>query len=197
MFSSKTDEWATPQDLFDRLNAEFGFVLDVCATPENAKCARYYTREVDGLKQDWARDTRGGFFWMNPPYGDPEHPCKRNCKKRRCKTCEQDPTPACKRGRCSHRGHHINVYIPGVCDWVAKAAADSLRTAGGVCLLPARTDTRWFQTYCIPVLRGERRGAVEFLPGRLKFGGAANSAPFPSVVVVFRPAISSGEKVAQ
>lgn len=63
-FSSKTDLWSTPQDLFDKLNAEFGFELDVCATPDNAKCARYFTRESDGLAQEW-----GGKVWMNPPYG--------------------------------------------------------------------------------------------------------------------------------
>lgn len=52
-FSSKTDLWATPQDTFDALNAEFGpFDVDVCAVAENAKCARFYTPEMDGLAQD-------------------------------------------------------------------------------------------------------------------------------------------------
>lgn len=51
--SSNTDEWATPQDLFDALDATFHFTLDPCATPENAKCAKFYTKEQDGLKQDW------------------------------------------------------------------------------------------------------------------------------------------------
>lgn len=51
--SSNTDEWATPQALFDELNATFKFTLDPCATPENAKCAKFYTKEQDGLKQDW------------------------------------------------------------------------------------------------------------------------------------------------
>ena len=49
MFSSKTDLWGTPQDLFDELDAEFHFDLDVCALPENANCERYYTPEQDGL----------------------------------------------------------------------------------------------------------------------------------------------------
>src|ERR1041384_6738974 len=52
-FSSKTDLWATPQSLFDELNAEFGFTLDVCALPENAKCAAFFTPEIDGLAQEW------------------------------------------------------------------------------------------------------------------------------------------------
>ena len=64
-FSSNTDLWATPQDFFDKVNAEFGFTLDVCATPLNAKCARYFTAEDDGLAQDWS----GERVWMNPPYG--------------------------------------------------------------------------------------------------------------------------------
>lgn len=53
LLSSQTDEWATPQDLFDTLDATFHFTLDPCATPENAKCAKFYTKEQDGLKQDW------------------------------------------------------------------------------------------------------------------------------------------------
>lgn len=63
--SSNTDEWSTPQDLFDELNATFHFTLDPCATPENAKCAKFYTKEQDGLKQDWG----GEVIWCNPPYG--------------------------------------------------------------------------------------------------------------------------------
>lgn len=52
-FSSTTDLHATPQEFFDKLNAEFHFTLDVCATPENAKCKSYYTKQDDGLKQAW------------------------------------------------------------------------------------------------------------------------------------------------
>lgn len=64
-FSSATDLWATPQDFFDKLHAEFGFTLDVCATAENAKCRDYFTAEQDGLAQDWGYHA----CWMNPPYG--------------------------------------------------------------------------------------------------------------------------------
>lgn len=53
LFTSNTDMWETPQDFFDKLNAEFGFDCDVCAIPENAKCEKYYTPEEDGLKQEW------------------------------------------------------------------------------------------------------------------------------------------------
>ena len=64
LFSSKSVVWETPQDLFDKLNAEFHFDLDVCALPENAKCEKYYTPEDDGLLQPW-----NGVCWCNPPYG--------------------------------------------------------------------------------------------------------------------------------
>lgn len=65
MFTSKTNEWATPQAFFDELNKKFNFTLDPCATPQNAKCARYFTKEIDGLSQSW----RGEIVFCNPPYG--------------------------------------------------------------------------------------------------------------------------------
>jgi len=131
-FSSATDMWETPQPTFDILHAEFGFEVDVCALPENAKCARYYTPAEDGLAQEWI-----GKCWMNPPYG-------REIGK-----------------------------------WVRKAYEAAQRGATVVCLLPARTDTAWFHDYC-------KKGEVRLLRGRLKFGGSKNSAPFPSMVVIFR-----------
>lgn len=132
-FSSKTDLWGTPQDLFDKLNAIHNFTLDVCATPENAKCARFFTPEDDGLKQDW----KDNICWMNPPYGR-------------------------KIGK-----------------WVEKAYESSLQGATVVCLLPSRTDTKWWHEYCM-------QGKIEFIRGRLKFGESKNSAPFPSAIVIFR-----------
>ena len=65
MFTSTTDLWATPQDFFDGLDAEFHFTLDPCALPENAKCAKYYTHDINGLTQDWT----GEVVFCNPPYG--------------------------------------------------------------------------------------------------------------------------------
>lgn len=140
LFSSASDDWSTPQDLFDELNAEFGFVLDVSASAENAKCPAYFTREQDGLAESSLWFTAGaGAIWMNCPYG-------RDIGK-----------------------------------WVAKAehaAREYKQTV--VCLLPARTDTKWWHDYVIPY------GEVRFIRGRLKFGGSRNSAPFPSAVVIFR-----------
>lgn len=57
--------WSTPQYLFDELNARFQFTLDACASPENAKCERFYTLEDDGLKQSWKNEV----VFCNPPYG--------------------------------------------------------------------------------------------------------------------------------
>jgi phage N-6-adenine-methyltransferase len=62
--SSLTDGWATPQNLFNELDAEFGFTLDVCASDWNHKCDNYFTVDQDGLAQTW-----NGICWMNPPYG--------------------------------------------------------------------------------------------------------------------------------
>ena len=63
--------------------------------------------------------------------------------------------------------------------WVKKAYESSLAGACVVCLLPARTDTKWFHDYVLPFAK------VTFLRGRLKFGDSKNSAPFPSMIAVF------------
>lgn len=133
LYSSKTDMWETPQVLFDELDKEFHFELDVCATPENAKCVEFYTKEQDGLKQPW-----NCTCWCNPPYGR------------------------------------------DVWQWVRKALFASIEGATVVMLLPARTDTKWFHDYIY------KRAEIRFLKGRLKFGNSKNSAPFPSMIVVFR-----------
>ena len=136
MFSSATDNWATPQDFFDELNAEFHFDLDVCADEINHKCDKYYTKEQDGLTMPWK-----GIVWCNPPYGRE------------------------------------------IGQWVRKALFASVNGATVVMLSPARTDTKWFHDYIY------KRDNVEirFVRGRLKFGNSKNSAPFPSMVVVFNP----------
>ena len=131
LMSSDTCEWATPQDLFDELHAEFGFDLDTCAGAENAKCERYFSEADDGLAQKWT-----GTCWMNPPYGD------------------------------------------SIGLWVEKARLAAAAGAIVVCLVPARVDTAWWWDNC-------RYGEIRFLRGRLKFGGAKTSAPFPSAVVIF------------
>lgn len=133
MFSSKTDLWSTPQELFDELNKEFSFQLDPCALPCNAKCARFYTPDDDGLLQPWL----GLRVFCNPPYG----------RK--------------------------------VGDWVRKAYCEAQLGALVVMLLPARTDTAYFHDYIY------NKAEIRFIRGRLKFGGCKNTAPFPSMVVIF------------
>lgn len=75
-------------------------------------------------------------------------------------------------------------YGRGVEKWVEKAyntAKDGMAVV--VMLLPARTDTKWFHDFCY----FNKYATVRFVKGRLKFGGCKNSAPFPSMVVIFRP----------
>lgn len=65
MFSNINNAWCTPQKFFDKINKEFNFTLDPCATEKSAKCKNFYTAIDDGLKQDWG----GQCVFVNPPYG--------------------------------------------------------------------------------------------------------------------------------
>jgi len=66
MFSSKSNEWSTPQKFYDKLNNSFGpFTLDPCSDGQNNKTDNYFTKEQNGLSQDWS----GNKVFMNPPYG--------------------------------------------------------------------------------------------------------------------------------
>jgi phage N-6-adenine-methyltransferase len=64
IYSSRSEQWGTPQDLFDTLHREFRFNLDAAASKENAKCERFYTKEDNGLMRPWDDST-----FLNPPYG--------------------------------------------------------------------------------------------------------------------------------
>lgn len=64
LFSSRSEEWETPREFFAALDAEFHFDLDACATKQNRKCERFFTKEDDALTQPWT-----GNVWCNPPYG--------------------------------------------------------------------------------------------------------------------------------
>lgn len=133
-FSSKSNEWTTPNDLYSKLDRVFNFTLDPCATHENHKCDKYFTIEDNGLFQSWENES----VFMNPPYA-------REIK-----------------------------------DWIAKAYKESLNGAIVVCLVPARTDTRYWHDYIFPYAEN-----IIYLKGRLKFGEGTNSAPFPSAIVIF------------
>lgn len=75
MFSSEKECWATPMELFEELDREFQFTLDPCAIEENAKCSKYYTPDIDGLKQSWEGET----VFCNPPYGKSLYNWVRKC----------------------------------------------------------------------------------------------------------------------
>lgn len=66
LMSHKSDEWETPRELFDELDKEFDFDLDVCATSQNTQCVRFFDMSDDGLVQDWGNAT----VWCNPPYSN-------------------------------------------------------------------------------------------------------------------------------
>lgn len=146
LFSSATDEWPTPDDLFANLDSEFAFTLDPCADSDNAKCAKFFTKDDDGLSQPWS-----GAVFMNPPYGRQ------------------------------------------IGEWVRKAWLSSLEGATVVCLIPARTDTKYWHDYAM------KASEVRFIKQRLHFSSrrheervasgaaTAHNAPFPSVLLVFRP----------
>lgn len=168
-FSSESVEWFTPHDFFLEYDNKYHFALDVCATFENRKCYLFIDQKQDTLKTDWSEFTkeytqgRPPACWMNPPYRKPEAKCSIKCKKK----------------RCIKRGFHNQEYIPGTIDFVKKAYKESLKGCTVVCLLPARTDTEMYHEYCM-------KGEIEFIRGRLHFGGCKDPAPFPSMVVIFK-----------
>jgi len=139
LFSKASDEWGTPQWLFDLLNEEFDFQIDAAATPKNAKVPAAYFEDLDAVptlefcwycKGSWER------FWLNPPYSK-------------------------------------------IAAFMKKAYEESQKGAVVVCLIPARTDTRYWHDY---VMKSQE---IRFIKGRLKFGDSKTGAPFPSVVVIF------------
>lgn len=77
LFSSTTEEWYTPQDFFEKCSKEVGgFDLDPCSTAENAKCSKFFTKEDNGLAQEWK-----GKVWVNPPYGRAIYNWVRKCSE--------------------------------------------------------------------------------------------------------------------
>jgi phage N-6-adenine-methyltransferase len=148
LFSSAKDDWQTPRELFDELNAEFDFNVDLAATAENTLCDEWFDERRGGaLNWPWAPVGRTGF--CNPPYS-------RGLQKK----------------------------------FIEKAATERLSGFTTVMLIPARTDTKAFHRYIWNAETHQPREGVEvrFLPGRIRFVGAAHGAPFPSMIIVFRGA---------
>lgn len=142
LYSSRTEEWGTPRELFWILDREFHFSLDPCAAKGNAKCRKFFTKADDGLKQNWS----GERVFMNPPYGK---------------------TIGC---------------------WMRKARLEAENGALVVCLIHARTDTRWWHEHVNKIA-----DEIRFIKGRLKFErpGANTPSPFPSAIAIYRPRLSS------
>ena len=135
LFSSNTNEWATPVKFFEELNKEFNFTLDPCATDDNAKCRKYFTVKENGLVQDWG----GEVVFCNPPYGRELPLWVRKCYE-------------------EHKKNSITIVM----------------------LIPARTDTSYFHEYIYG------KSEIRFIRGRLKFNDCKQSAPFPSMVVIYK-----------
>ena len=131
LMSSKSDEWTTPRDLFDKLNRRFLFDLDAAASDENHLCPAFYTKEDSGLDHSW----EGMRVFCNCPYSQ-------------------------------------------IKAWAAKFIEESKRADCIVALIPARTDTKWFQSIFASADK------VIFIKGRLHFSGAG-SAPFPSALAIW------------
>ena len=151
MFSSASDEWETPQWLFDSLQKEFDLNFDLAASDGNKKIFNCYLKEDDALSRSWIEGKiviGCGRGWCNPPYS---------------------------RGLCAK--------------FIAKAAEERLKGFLTVMLLPARTDTKAFHTHIYDASTWQPRKGIEirFLAGRLKFSNSKTSAPFPSMIVIFRP----------
>ena len=74
--------------------------------------------------------------------------------------------------------------------WIEKAYKESLKGAIVVCLIPSRTDTKYWHDYCM------KANEIRFIKGRLKFGDSKNSAPFPSAIVIFNGRQSDKIKIS-
>ncbi len=144
LFTSRTEEWETPNYVFSMLNKEFDFQIDVCATSENAKCNVFFDKSVDGLKREWSPFR----CWMNPPYG-------KNISK-----------------------------------WMKKAFEESQRGSLVVCLIPSRTDTKWWHDWVM------KASEIRFIAGRISFGDTKQSAPFPSCIVIYYPELDNPYKLS-
>jgi phage N-6-adenine-methyltransferase len=157
MFSRATDEWTTPGDFYDALDKEFGFNLDAAARKETAKCRSWFGPDHDNPR---LRDALAIGCWSGGEL--------------------RAPTVA-----------FLNPPYSRCAEFVAKAdqqRRDVLPTTT-VMLIPSRTDTRYWHAHIWDRDKHTPRPGVEvrFVKGRLKFGNSTNSAPFPSVVIIFRP----------
>ena len=159
MFGRATDEWATPSDWMAEWNCEFAFDLDAAATRENRTCPIWF-----GPGHDM------GEAWRNDALVNDWHDDLRERGSLTMAVWLNPPYSKCR-------------------EFIAKAVQEASKGCTVVCLVPSRTDTRWWHEHVWDQDQHRPRQGVEvrFIKGRLKFGGATAGAPFPSVVIVFRP----------
>jgi phage N-6-adenine-methyltransferase len=161
MFSTGKDDWATPPELFEALDREFGFALDAAANSTNHKCAAWFGPDHpvewcrDGLAADWA--WTGGPIWINPPYS-------RGLQ-----------------GRFIERAAaFVSRRVFGVPDrmvvMLLPARTDTKAFHAHIWDAERHRPRAWVRE-------------IRFLKGRVRFVGAPASAPFPSMVVVFGAAV--------
>ena len=159
MFSSVSDEWETPQDIYDHLHAEFDFQIDLAATAATAKCASYFTKETDALSKDWrSYATRG---WLNPPYS--RSLCKHFIEKAARQRQRGFLTVLLLPARTDTQMFHT--YIYDTKRWRARTGVEIRFLSGRVKFSRVRRRGRF-------VIDREQR---------------THAAPFPSMVVIFRP----------
>ena len=151
MRTSNDDTWTTPKDFFNELNKEFNFTLDAAALKSSAVVPNYLGPDHD---YGWRRDAL---------------------------TVEWDGAVIDWDG-VSGGGGAVWLNPPygrQIGKFLAKADNESKKGIVIVCLVPARTDTKWWHDYCI-------HHEIRFIRGRLKFGNQKNSAPFPSALIVMK-----------
>ena len=131
-FKSNIVEYSTPIKLFQPLMDEFNFEIDVCASSENYKCDTYFTKEQDGLKQEWV-----GNCWMNPPFGKQ------------------------------------------MLTWVKKIRDESKKHYGTkVCLIPVRSNTKWWKDVVIDA-------EIRFIIGEVNFNDEPRGLWLPMCLLIF------------
>jgi len=136
-FRTENQSWETPHELFDLLNKEFNFDIDLSASKKNTKCKKFISKKEDALNMSW-----NGCGWLNPPYGGSSKNSLKN--------------------------------------WVKKSFGESRKKGCTVVMLiPARTNTAWWHTYCM------RAKEVRLIKGRPKFKGCIHGLPQPLAIIVF------------
>ena len=79
------------------------------------------------------------------------------------------------------KSNFVNPPYSDIKEWIEKSYLEYTKGKIIVLLVPSRTDTKWFHKYVLPYA-----SEIRFCKGRLRFGDAKNSAPFPSMIIIFK-----------